>query len=123
MGFLGGVALLLTVSGIYGVLSYAVSQRTREIGIRVALGAGSRSVVAMVLRQSAQLVAVGAAVGLGTALAVAPLAANQIEVVQPYDWVAYAGTAAVVLGASLVASWAPVRRAVGVDPVRTLRWD
>jgi predicted permease len=122
-GFLGGVALLLTVSGIYGVLSYAVSQRTREIGIRLALGAGARSVVVMVLRQSARLVAAGAAVGLGLAAMLAPLVAHQIEVLQPYDWMAYAGTAAVVLGAALAASCAPARRAVSIDPVRTLRCD
>jgi predicted permease len=122
-GFLGGVALLLTVSGIYGVLSYAVSQRTREIGIRVALGAGARSVIVMVLRQSAVLVAAGAAAGLGIALIAAPLFANQLEVVRPYDWIAYAGAAAVVLGAALAASCAPARRAVAIDPAQTLRSD
>jgi predicted permease len=122
-GFLGGVALLLTVSGIYGVLSYAISQRTREIGIRLALGAGPRQVLAMVLRQSAWLVAGGAAVGLGLALIAAPLVANQLDMVQPYDWVAYAGTAAVVLAAALAASSAPARRAVTIDPVRSLRCD
>jgi hypothetical protein len=122
-GFLGGVALLLTISGIYGVLSYAVSQRTREIGIRLALGAGPRSVLGMILRQSAKLVTVGAALGLGIALMLAPLVANQLEMVEPYDWIAYTGTAAVVLGASLLASCAPARRAVAIDPVRTLRCD
>jgi predicted permease len=122
-GFLGGAALLLTVSGIYGVLSYAVNQRTREIGIRMALGAAPRLVVAMVLRQSAVLVVAGAVVGLGIALMLAPLVANQLQMVQPYDWVAYGGTAAVVLLASLAASCAPARRAVAIDPVRTLRCD
>jgi predicted permease len=122
-GFLGGVALLLTVSGIYGVLSYAVSQRTREIGIRLALGAAPRSVVGMVLKQSAVLVGIGAAIGLGIALMLSPLVANQLEMVEPYDWIAYTGTAAVVLAAALAASCAPARRAVAVDPVRTLRCD
>jgi ABC-type antimicrobial peptide transport system permease subunit len=122
-GFLGGVALLLTVSGVYGVLSYAVSQRTREIGIRLALGAAPRSVVAMVLHQSAALVTIGAIIGLSIALMLSPLVANQLQMVEPYDWVAYAGTAAVVLGAALAASRAPARRAVAIDPVRTLRCD
>jgi ABC-type antimicrobial peptide transport system permease subunit len=122
-GFLGGVALLLTVSGIYGVLSYAVSQRTREIGIRLALGAAPRSVVGMVLRQSAALVGIGAALGLGIALMLSPLVANQLDMVEPYDWIAYTGTAAVVLAAAIAASCAPARRAVAVDPVRTLRCD
>ena len=71
-GFLGGVALLMTVSGIYGVMSYLVSQRTKEIGIRVALGATGWDVVRTVVRQSARLSAIGTAMGVGLALMVAP---------------------------------------------------
>jgi predicted permease len=122
-GFLAGVALLLTVSGIYGVMSYLVSQRTKEIGIRVALGADSWSVVRLVIRQSAWLAGIGAAVGAGLALAVAPVFAHQLEVLKPYDWAPYAATGLVVLLAATAASYAPARRAVGIDPVRTLRCD
>jgi len=69
------------------------------------------------------LVTIGAIVGLGIALMLSPLVANQLQMFQPYDWVAYTGTAAVVLAASLAASCAPARRAVTIDPVRTLRCD
>lgn len=122
-GFLAGVALLLTVTGIYGVMSYAVTQRRKEIGIRVALGATARDVVGMVVRQSGWLAGIGACVGAGLALAAAPGFAHQIEAIQPYDWVPYAATGAVVVAAALGASWGPARRAVGVDPVTTLRCD
>jgi len=122
-GFLAGVALLLTLTGIYGVMSYVVSQRTKEIGIRVALGARAWDVVAMVMRQSGWLAGVGAAVGVGLALAVAPVFAHSLEAIRPYDWMPYAATAAVVVAAVLAASYGPAQRAVGVDPAQTLRSD
>jgi predicted lysophospholipase L1 biosynthesis ABC-type transport system permease subunit len=122
-GFLGGVALLMTLSGIYGVMSYAVSQRTREIGIRVALGAAATDVLRMVLRQSAALAATGAAVGAALALAVAPLFAHIVDVLNPYDWAAYLGTIAVVFTAAVAASYPPARRAAGIDPAVTLRGE
>jgi predicted permease len=122
-GFLGGVALLMTISGIYGVMSYVVSQRTKEIGIRVALGAGQSEIVRMILRQSARLAGYGAAGGVAVALALAPLVANQLEAIRPYEWLPYAGGAIAVLGAALAASLAPSRRAVRIDPIVTLRCD
>jgi len=122
-GFLAGVALLLTISGIYGVMSYLVSQRTKEIGIRVALGAGSWEILRMVVRQSALLAGIGAAGGAGLALAVSPVFAHQIEAIQPYDWAPYAATSVIVFAAAVAASYAPARRAVAIDPVRTLRCD
>jgi hypothetical protein len=122
-GFLGGVALLLTVSGIYGVMSYLVSQRTKEIGIRVALGAGTAEILGMVLRQSGRLAAIGAAAGIGLALAIAPVFAHELEVIRPYDWQPYAGSAAIVLAAALAASYLPSKKAVRIDPVVTLRCD
>ena len=121
--FLAGVALLMTLSGIYGVMSYLVSQRRKEIGIRVALGASSWDVVRMVIRQSAWLSGIGAAIGAGMALAVAPIFAHQIEAVQPYDWAPYVATAVTVLAAAVAASYSPARRAVTIDPVQTLRCD
>ena len=122
-GFLGGVALLMTISGIYGVMSYVVSQRTKEIGIRVALGAGQSEIVRMILRQSARLAGYGAAGGVALALALAPLVANQLEAIRPYEWLPYAGGVIAVLGAALAASIAPSRRAVRIDPIVTLRCD
>ena len=122
-GFLGGVALLMTVSGIYGVMSYLVSQRTKEIGIRVALGATGWDVVRTVVRQSARLSAIGTAMGVGLALMVAPIFAHEIELIQPYDAVAYACSVTLVLAAAVAAAFSPARRAVGLDPVKTLRCD
>ena len=122
-GFLAGVALLLTVAGIYGVMSYVVSQRAKEIGIRVALGAGSPAILWMMLRQSGKLAVIGAAVGVGLALMVAPVFATQIGAIQPYEAGPYLVTVAVVLSAAVAAAYAPSRRALRIDPVVTLRCD
>ncbi|HLK67492.1 MAG TPA: ADOP family duplicated permease [Bryobacteraceae bacterium] len=120
---LGGLALVMTVAGIYGVMSYLVSQRVKEIGIRLALGAASADVVRMVVQQSARLALIGLAAGAGVALAIAPLMANQIDAVKPRDPLAYGGAVLVVLAASVVAALAPSRRAVRIDPLLALRCD
>ena len=122
-GFLGGLALLMTVSGIYGVMSYLVNQRTKEIGIRLALGAAPGNVVWMVVKQSARLAVVGVTVGAALALGIAPVFAHQIEAVHPYDAVAYGGAVLVVMVAAVVASFPPSRKAVRLDPVTALRYD
>jgi ABC-type antimicrobial peptide transport system permease subunit len=121
--FLGGMALAMTVSGIYGVMSYLVNQRTKEIGIRVALGAASGDVVWMIVRQSARLALIGVAVGAALALAVAPVFAHQLDVIRPYDAMAYEVAALVVLAAAVGASFAPSRQAVRVDAMTALRCD
>jgi len=120
---LGGLALVLTTTGIYGVMSYLVSQRTKEIGIRVAVGAGQWLVVRMVVQQSLRLVATGAAVGVGFALLVSPVFAHEVAAVNPYDGAAYAVGAGVAIAAGLGASVRPARRAAAVDPAVTLRCD
>jgi len=120
---LGGLALALTVSGIYGVLSYLVSQRTREIGIRVALGAGTGSVVRMVMRQSMRLAAIGTALGALCALAAAPVFTHTVAALQPYDAAAYAGGVFLVLAAAVGAAFYPSRRAAAIDPATTLKCD
>jgi hypothetical protein len=122
-GFLAGVALLLTVTGIYGVMSYVVSQRTKEIGIRVALGASGASILWMVLRQSGKLSGIGALLGGGMAAAVAPVFASQIGAIQPYEAAPYLVTMTVVFVAAVAASYAPSLRAVRIDPMVTLRGD
>ncbi len=121
--FLGALALVMTVSGIYGVMSYLVNQRTKEIGIRVALGAAAGDVVRMVVRQSARLALIGVALGVALALGVAPVFAHQIDAVHPYDAIAYGGAVIIVMAAAVAASFAPSRRAVRVDPVTALRCD
>jgi ABC-type antimicrobial peptide transport system permease subunit len=122
-GFLGGLALVLTATGIYGVMSYLVSQRTKEIGIRVALGADAVDVVRMVVRQSMKLAAVGLGLGMAFALAVAPVFAHQLTAVDPFEPAAYGSAMALVGLAAVVACYSPARRAARVDPVTALRCD
>lgn len=104
-------------------MSYLVSQRTREIGIRVALGAGAKTVIAMVVKQSMRLAAIGAVAGIGLMLVVASVFAHEWAAINPYDSLAYAGAVTLVLAAVLVASFYPSRRAVRIDPAVTLRSD
>lgn len=126
---LGGLALLLTVSGLFSVLSYLVEQRTREIGVRMALGASARSVTRLVLAQSARPVGYGLLAGaalagaLATALLVMPAGELLSQVVHVTDPVAYAGSLALITAACLMAAWVPARRAARLDPMRTLRQD
>ena len=121
--FLGGMALVMTVSGIYGVMSYLVNQRTKEIGIRVALGAAAGDVVRMIVTQSARLALIGVAVGAALAFAIAPVFAHQLDAIRPYDAMAYGGAVLVVMAAAVGASFAPSRQAVRVDPMTALRCD
>ncbi|AHG92769.1 permease (plasmid) [Gemmatirosa kalamazoonensis] len=120
-GAIGAIALLLTVLGTYGVLSYLVAQRTREIGIRMALGAAARGVVGGVLGQSLRLAAVGLGAGVVLAIAVSHLFESVLVIVNTFDAAGYVGGAAVVLLSCLAAAYAPARRAARVDPMRVLR--
>ena len=120
---LGAIALLLTLTGIYGVLSYLVTQRTREIGIRMALGAGAPAVVALVLRESFRMAALGGAIGMILAVGVSRLVASQLEITDTFNPLAYGGSAAIALLACLIAAWVPSRRAARVSPMETLRQE
>ena len=122
---LGGLALLLTLSGIYGVLSYVVTQRTKEIGIRVALGARPSAVAALVLRQSLRFAFLGAAIGGAAALGLLRVVASQLDMKMfgSFDWVAFGMGLLLVIAASAAAAWLPSRRAAGIEPVSTLRCD
>ncbi len=119
----GVVALVLGTVGIYGVTSYVVAQRTREIGVRMALGAQRNDVSALVLRQGLAVTAVGLLVGLAGAVGITRLMTAILYQVDPVDPVTYATTAVLLLGVSLVACWIPARRASGVDPVVALKFD
>jgi ABC-type antimicrobial peptide transport system permease subunit len=121
--FLGGLALVLSLSGIYGVLSYLVSQRTKEIGIRMALGASTAAVIGIVLSQSMRLAVVGIAIGATLALGVSRLFAAELQNVDTFDALAYIGSISLALVAALAASYVPSRRAASVDPVIALRCD
>ena len=120
---LGGLALLLTLSGMYGVLSYLVGQRAKEIGIRMALGATPGIVVRLVLRQSMKFTIWGAAVGLALAFGGALLLRHLLTMINAFDTVAYAAGAAMVALASLAAAFFPSSRAARINPVETLRAD
>jgi predicted permease len=120
---LGAIALVLTLTGIYGVLSYAVAQRTKEIGIRMALGATASGVIALVLRQSVRLAVAGITVGVLIALGVSSFFASRVQMMKAFDFVGYATGVLAVFLASVAASYVPSRRAAHVDPLRALRHD
>ena len=126
---LGGLALLLTVSGLFSVLSYLVEQRTREIGVRMALGASTQMVTQLLLAQTTRPVMYGLIAGAGLAAALAaaviatPVGAYITEIVYVTDPVAYASSLLVIIAACLLAAWIPAARAAKVDPMRTLRQE
>ena len=123
VSFFGALALLLAGIGIYGVMSYSVTQRTGEIGIRMALGARAGSVVRLILGQAFALVGAGALVGGLAALALRRVVASQLYGVGAADPVTFAGVSAVLLSAALIACWPPARRASRVDPLKALRCE
>lgn len=123
LGVFGLLALLLASVGIYGVTSYAVAQRTREMGIRAALGATARDLVTLVARQSMRVVTMGAAIGLLLALAAARLLISQLYGVSATDPLTFVLMPAFLLGVALLATLIPARRATRVDPSVALRSD
>ena len=123
LAIFAGMALLLAVIGIYGVLAYSVTQRTREIGIRMALGASSPQLVGGVLRDGLKLMLAGMLAGLAASLALTRLLASLLFEVQPADPLTFASVSALLLLVGLCASLIPARRVVAVDPVRSLRWE
>jgi putative ABC transport system permease protein len=117
----GGLALVLGSIGVYGVVSFLVSRRTREIGVRVALGASPAAVAWMVLREGAKVGAIGTACGSAAAFALSRSLANQLYGVSPSDPATYLGVAVVVSVVTLLACYVPMRRATAVDPLVALR--
>jgi ABC-type antimicrobial peptide transport system permease subunit len=117
----GSLALALAAIGLYGVVSYVVRQREREIAVRVALGAPPRRVVGLMLKQGMVPVAVGLVIGLGGALAVTRVLASLLYEVSVTDPLTFVAVAALLGSVALVASWLPSRRATRVQPAVTLR--
>ena len=124
-GLLGAIALVLSVTGLYGVLAYTMGQRTREIGIRMALGATASAVVGLVVRQAVRLAGGGATVGVGMAFAVMWLLSSVIRLraVSVLDGAAFGAGLVVVIAATALAAYHPARRATRVDPAQALRTD
>jgi len=123
LGIAGAMALLLGIVGIYGVISYSVSQRTRELGIRIALGAGNAELRAMVVGQGLLLAGIGIGVGLAVAGAVTRIMSSLLFETSPVDFLSYAVAAASLLGAAAIASYLPAHRASSVNPVEALRME
>jgi ABC-type antimicrobial peptide transport system permease subunit len=119
----GGLALLLTLSGIYGVVSYFVTQRTKEIGIRIALGATTSMVIGLVLKQSLRLTAIGIAAGVVLGAGATRLISSQMIFLRVFDGAAFGSGVLVVLLTALAAGYVPSRRAAQIDPIQTLRYD
>ena len=115
------VGLVLAAGGVFAVVSYDVSQRTREVGIRMALGATRLDVLRLMLRRGVILTAAGAAIGLAGAAVATRLAESMLFEVAPLDPASLGSAAAVLAGVALAATWLPARRAAGVDPVEALR--
>lgn len=119
----GALALTLAAVGMYGVVSYSVTRRTREIGIRMALGAARRDVFAMVLEQGARCAVMGLALGIAAALAMTPLIGTFLYGVRPADPLTFAGVSMLLLAIALAACYVPARRAMQVDPNVALRYE
>jgi len=121
LSLLGAIGLALAATGIYGVIAYFVSQRTQEIGVRMALGASRGSVVRLVLGQALRPVAVGAVVGVVAALAASRVLSSQLFGVSRTDPLTIAAVLATLIGVAMIASALPARRAAAVDPTRALQ--
>ncbi len=121
LGLFGALALLLAVVGLYGVISYSVSQRAREIGVRIALGARHADVIRLVLSQGFRLTALGLGIGFAGALVVSRVLSSVLYGVTPTDPVSFGLVGAILMIVALVASYVPARWAMRVDPIRALR--
>ena len=118
-----GIALLLAVIGIYGVISYSVSERTHELGLRMALGAQRGQVVGLVLRQAMVLALIGVGIGLAGSFAATPLLADFLYGIKSHDVLTLSLVSFIFIAVTLLASYVPARNATRIDPMRTLRHE
>jgi ABC-type antimicrobial peptide transport system permease subunit len=118
-----GIALLLAVIGIYGVISYSVAERTHELGLRMALGAQRGQVVGLVLRQAMVLALIGVGIGLAGSFAATPLLADFLYGIKSHDVLTLGLVSFIFISVTFVASYVPARHATRIDPMRTLRHE
>jgi predicted permease len=123
LGTFAGLALLLSSIGIYGVISYLIGERTHEIGIRMALGAQRKDVLALVLSEGVRLTLLGAAIGIAAALGLTRLMANLLYGISATDPLTFAAVPILLLGVAMLACYIPARRAMRVDPMTALRYE
>jgi putative ABC transport system permease protein len=123
IGFFGIVALLLATAGVFGVMAYSVSRRTREIGVRVALGARSGDVLSMILNQGLRTILIGVAIGIAGSLALTRTVESLLFGVTPTDPLTFGAVTLLLVGAALLACFIPARRATKVDPMVALRYE
>jgi len=123
LGMLGSIAFLLAAAGIYGVISYDVSRRTNEIGLRMALGAQPRDVERLILGQGARLAAIGIACGLAAAFILTRFMESMLYTVRAADFPTFAAISILLGAVALAASYLPSRRAMALDPVAALRHE
>jgi ABC-type antimicrobial peptide transport system permease subunit len=121
LGIAGGMALLLGAAGIYGVISYSASQRTREIGIRIALGAQAQAITRMFVAHGLTLAGIGVAIGLTAAFAIMRLMSSLLFEISPGDPLTYATMSLTLIAVTVLASYVPAARATAVDPIEALR--
>jgi len=123
VGIFGALALTLAAIGVYGVMSLLVSERTQEVGVRMALGAHPSDVLKMLVGQATQLAAIGVTIGVGLSLALMPLLGNQLYAIQPRDPLTLTGVPVILMVVATLAATIPARRAMRVNPVNALRYE
>jgi putative ABC transport system permease protein len=123
LSLFGALALLLATVGVYAVMAFSVSQRTREVGVRVALGALQRQVIGLFIGEGMRLTAVGIAIGIGLSAGVAKVLSSTFFGISAGDALTFAAVAALLSGVALAACWIPARRAAKVDPMNALRYE
>jgi ABC-type antimicrobial peptide transport system permease subunit len=123
VGFFAAAALLLAVVGLYGVMAYAVTRRTREIGIRIALGATPAKILSLVLKQGARVTAVGVVIGVVGSFLLTRAIRSLLFGLSPTDPLTFAAVALLLIAVALLACWVPARRAAKVDPMVALRYE
>ena len=123
LGIFAGLALILAVVGIYGILAYIVTQQTHEIGIRMAMGAQRRDMLLFILRRGVRLTLIGVAIGLPAAWVVTRVMSSLLYGVSPRDPLTFIGMTLLLVTTALLASYIPARRATKVDPMVPLRYE